>query len=284
MATQNPSNKPGLGAMPVVLLLLVQLLAFWRAWQWYVNRIWESPEEALALVVVLTVLCVCAIQRLRAQPGVRPPWGLLSIGFGLYTLLTLISAPMLLRTAAAVLTVGATMYAVGFGGRKQVPRPRAALWGLLLLCMPLVPTLQFYLGYPARLISAAITVVLLNANGYAVIQEGVFLRWNGELIQFDAPCSGITMLWAAWLICCVFALLQGFNVLRTGLMLAGATLITLLGNSFRAASLFYLELDVAFAAQAWMHEAVGLIVFAGIITSLYSASIWLAQAFVSPAR
>ena len=113
--------------MPVVLLLLVQLLAFWRAWQWYVNRIWESPEEALALVVVLTVLCVCAIQRLRAQPGVRPPWGLLSIGFGLYTLLTLISAPMLLRTAAAVLTVGATMYAVGFGGRKQVPRPRAAL-------------------------------------------------------------------------------------------------------------------------------------------------------------
>ena len=68
--------------------------------------------------------------------------------------------------------------------------------GLALLGLPMAASLQFYLGYPMRVASGAVALVLLRLSGIPVVREGVYLRWGGELVMIDAPCSGIRMLWA----------------------------------------------------------------------------------------
>jgi hypothetical protein len=75
-----------------------------------------------------------------------------------------------------------------------------AFWGLIALALPVLPSLQFTLGYPMRVISATLAVGLLQAQGLMVARQGTFLLWRDEMVQFDAPCSGVSMLWASLLL------------------------------------------------------------------------------------
>jgi hypothetical protein len=43
------------------------------------------------------------------------------------------------------------------------------------------------LALPPRLVSAALTVALLQAQGLVIDRQGIFLVWRDEMIQFDAP-------------------------------------------------------------------------------------------------
>src|SRR5262249_62177978 len=92
--------------------------------------------------------------------------------------------------------------------RKQPP---AALWGLAALALPILPSLHFMLDYPLRLASAALAVGLLRAHGLAVEQQGTLLVWHGATVEFDAPCSGVNMLWAGLLFT-----LMGCSLLQLG--------------------------------------------------------------------
>ena len=57
------------------------------------------------------------------------------------------------------------------------------------------------------------TVGLLQAQGLAVARQGTFLLWRDEMVQFDAPCSGVNMLWAGLLLT-----LMGCVLFRLGAM------------------------------------------------------------------
>ena len=53
-------------------------------------------------------------------------------------------------------------------------------------------------------------VKVLQMHGIGVTRQGTFLLWRGEMVQFDAPCSGVNMLWAGLLltlaVCVLFRL------------------------------------------------------------------------------
>ncbi|WP_034923523.1 archaeosortase/exosortase family protein, partial [Candidatus Accumulibacter vicinus] len=57
-------------------------------------------------------------------------------------------------------------------------------------------SLQFYGGYPLRVLAGSLAVALLQLNGLAVERAGAVLLWDGRQIAIDAPCSGLRMLWA----------------------------------------------------------------------------------------
>src|ERR1700738_5023470 len=82
------------------------------------------------------------------------------------------------------------------------------------LALPVLPSLQFTLGYPMRIISAALAVPLLRAHGLDVARQGTFLLWRDEMIQFDAPCSGVNMLWAGLLLTPVGCVLLRLHPLK----------------------------------------------------------------------
>jgi len=135
------------------------------------------------------------------------------------------------------------------------------LWGLLLLALPLVPTLNFYLGYPLRVLVGDVASALLQLNGLAVTRDGAALVWDGKQVSIDAPCSGIKMLWTGLYSSCALAMLLRLEGWRFVLLVTCAVLVVLLANILRATALFYVE--AGFLPQAApAHEAIGVVVFA----------------------
>ncbi|HZN05333.1 MAG TPA: hypothetical protein VFB65_01050, partial [Pyrinomonadaceae bacterium] len=71
--------------------------------------------------------------------------------------------PPLARAGLAFTAIAVTVSVVRFGKPLH-----PGVLGLLWLSLPLVPSLQFYLGYPLRLLVAAVAAPILRLGGFAV--------------------------------------------------------------------------------------------------------------------
>ena len=230
--------------------------ASWDAWRWYALRVAAAPEEAASLALTVAFLGVIGVARV-SRPAPPHPLPLLTIAF----LLALYAAghavlPPIARAAIAVATTLSCLYVAAF---KE--RPPIAFWGLVALALPALPSLQFTLGYPMRVISAALTVALLQAHGLAVERQGTFLLWREETIQFDAPCSGVNMLWAELLLTLMGCVLLRLSILKVTFAVALSVGLAIACNALRAASLFYVEAGLVPQAPAWWHEGIGIAAF-----------------------
>jgi exosortase/archaeosortase family protein len=240
--------------------LLVQaavIAATWDAWRWYFGRIAAAPEEATALGVLTLVLAVLGLPRLaRGEPGTGVPLLplalLLALYAGSYGVL-----PPILRCAIAVI---AALFPLSIAAFRRPPP--LALWALATLALPVLPSLQFTLGFPMRVVCAGLAAALLQMQGLAVAHEATFLAWRGASVQFDAPCSGVNMLWAGLLLTLAACTLMRLDVVRTTAVLACAIALNLTANVVRAVSLFYIQAGLVDFGASWWHEAMGLLAFA----------------------
>jgi exosortase/archaeosortase family protein len=241
--------------MPAALALPALLIAFWDAWRLLAGRFGDGPS-ALPLILVLLLVAIPAIRRILAGDAPAVPLLLLCSGLGLY-LAASVGGPVLARIAVAVSIFVLVCYRVAAG--RSPPAPLA---GLALLVMPVLPSLDFYLAYPMRLMCATLAAGLLRLNGLAVSVEGVALRWNGSLLMFDAACSGVRMLWAASFMVSAIGLAAGFGPWLYARALLVALALAIAGNALRAASLFYVENGFVQRLQGpVVHEAVGIAAF-----------------------
>jgi len=237
--------------MPGRWALGLLALACWDGWRLLAGRIEDASGAALALAL----LAGLGWGWWRAED--RVPEGLVAGSLALYAVAT-VSGPVLLQIGVMVTAV--TLLIWHATGRRS---PRLPVIGLVLLALPILPTLDFLLAYPLRRVSAVLTVGLLRLNGVAVDVEGVALDWQGKLLLFDGPCSGIRMLWAALVLASVLAVAGRFGPWRYARALGLAVAIAVAGNALRAASLFYLENGfVAPLRGPVAHEAVGVMAFA----------------------
>lgn len=249
--------------MHPAIALLILIAAFWESWRWLVQRTWSTPDEAITLVAMIVVVAGSAVRtslhRGKSEKMLRPlPLLPLAAALVLYAL-AVGRVPPILSAAVAVTSVLAAIHVAGHGRR-----PPVAFWGLCCLVLPVVPTLQFYLGYPMRVVSAILTVPLLQLNGLDVTLDGTALIWQGRHIQFDAPCSGVTMAWAGMLLVFAVATVRAYDtraLLRTAFL--GLRLL-LVANVLRAASLFYLETGLLPWNGEIMHQAIGLAAFGAV--------------------
>jgi exosortase/archaeosortase family protein len=248
-------NKKNLNQF--LMILLTPIIGFWHAWAWYFNRIAYSLEEGIGLFAIFTLIIFYSVRWIIQCQSIFKfslwPIALLLI---VYSFSFLFSFPSMIQAAIAFLTLLIMIYWGAFG-----QHPPLSFWMLIMTSLPVIPSLQFYLGYPARLLSASLTVPLLQLNGISVQRHGTYLFWNGEIMQFDAPCSGITMLWATLMITLMISFFYRFNVFKTFLSILIACIFVLLGNVLRATSLFYLENSSIFLKKSWMHEAIGVSTF-----------------------
>jgi exosortase/archaeosortase family protein len=246
-----------------LLALAAIVPACWSAWLELAARV-TGPAALLPPVLVLCALATPLLKRPASMRDVTLAPLILLLATHV---LAVLFAPPIFRIAPASLAVCWCLHAA-----SDARAPRAAFYGLVLLALPVLPTLEFYAAYPARLAAIEASATLLRMNGIAVGVEGLALRFGGELIQFDAPCSGVRMLWTCWFLASALAYLHEFALWRYALALTLATLFALAGNILRATSLFYLEaglLDVGDAA--WLHAAVGIAAFAMTALLLFMA-------------
>ncbi|MCG3206180.1 MAG: hypothetical protein KCHDKBKB_02909 [Elusimicrobia bacterium] len=244
-------------------LLAFLAIPFWPVVGWYVFRLSQSPEELGGLFAIL----LATIFVLKDKRQSNEPTSVQSIDA--YTSLLILGyaclfhfVPPLVRAIFAM-TVVARILSVSF--LRQ--RIHIGLWMLLILSLPVIPSLQFYLGYPLRMLVAQIALPLIRASGFSVIQEGACFNFGGELVWIDAPCSGIKMLWAALLLASAYSCFYRLNGIRTIVAVISATGLAIVANAIRAAALFFTEAHIL-KAPTWFHEGTGLVVFGALALSM----------------
>lgn len=279
-------------------LLVVELLALWPVWRWYFHRISDQSDEAWGVVALITAVLFTftgvGVSDLPQRRGARGDFAererkknnfleslRVSSAFSASPRL-MVPAFLLLcyalsyhflsplpRAVIAVTAVAATISALRFGNRLH-----PGLWGLLLLALPVLASLQFYLGFPMRALVARLAAPMLQINGFAVSAEGASLNWNGNPILIDAPCSGVKMLWTGFYLTFTLACYYKLNAKRTALACMGAFAAIIVSNTFRAAALFYVEAGAAnLPLPDWTHEGVGVVIFAATAIAIA----WMAQ-------
>lgn len=246
---------------PFVLLLL-QAIAFWPVWRWYAARITDSSDDACGWIALATAGLMLARFKNEWNEHQAKLWlpALLTLGYAF-------SFPFvtpLLRALIAMIAIGATLSVTCFRSTFQL-----SFCGLLLLSLPLMASLQFYLGYPLRTSVTAISSSLLQLGGLAVIREGTCLNWNGNLISVDAPCSGVKMLWTGMCLTFTLACFFRLNLRKTIAAILLSFVAIILGNTLRAVALFYLEAEIIKlpdSISSTAHSAIGVTMF--LLTAL----------------
>ncbi|MEM1293983.1 MAG: archaeosortase/exosortase family protein [Verrucomicrobiota bacterium] len=238
------------------LLPLFVFLAFWPVWRWYVLRMTDGSDEPwglVALVIGGTFLWRVRIELRLTTAGIIAASILLLI----YAV-SFASMPALIRAILALLiiaTLGGTLL-------RHLP-----IWGLFALSLPIIASLQFYLGYPLRIITAASSQWTLNLFGFGIERKATQLLWEGQTIGVDAPCSGIQMLWVGMLLTLSLCAAKQLSWKPTLLCSVAGFLMIVLGNAIRATLLFIKESGMV-RLPDWSHTGIGLVVFALLVWSL----------------
>jgi exosortase/archaeosortase family protein len=250
---------------PFLVSTLV-VAATWDAWRWYVERVWAAPEEAAALALTIAFLAVLAVARPPAPRAPHPiplvPVAILLAGYAAGHAVL----PPIMRAAVAVAT---TLFCFYVAALKE--RPPIAFWAQVALALPVLPSLQFTLGYPMRIVSAVLATALLQVHGLVVARQGTFLVWHGEMVQFDAPCSGVNMLWAGLLLTLMGCVLLRLPAPKVMLAVGLSIILAIAGNVLRASSLFYVEAGLIPDAPGWWHDGIGIVAF----TLSAAVTLWL---------
>jgi exosortase/archaeosortase family protein len=221
-----------LAAVPVIL--------------WYVARMRDGGGEAVGIVPLLFAAYFIFRNRseLSASPG--------ELRSGSVVLLAYAGAfPFLPPLVRALLFIVALALVMGIWRKPGIV-------SLLVLSLPLAASLDFFCGYPLRLVTSVAAEILLGLAGLDVTREGVRLLHGGNEVGVDPACSGLNMLWTAGLFTALLA--SAFELpWRKMLPLGFAALgLSLAANSLRASLLFFPESGLIQMPHI-LHPAIGLI-------------------------
>jgi exosortase len=150
----------------------------------------------------------------------------------------------------------------------------AGLLGLLILALPLQASLNFYLGYPLRLTSGYLGLLLLKSHGLPVTLDGTMFKWGHLLIQIDAPCSGTNLLWMSLYVTFSLSALYGLGRKSTLFFSGVAVATAVVTNACRMTALFYLE-SRTLLDFGWLHPLVGMAAF--LVSTLFM--VWAMKMF-----
>lgn len=265
LAAEHPRVFDGclhIDRLPPVLWLALQASALLPTWLWMARRATDGSDDPLGLLALAALGLLVWRERhaLRAAPVLG--W-MAAAGFGTLAATALRNGlgpvpalPPLASALVAVLALAAGLLAL-------LPRRVAAapVLGLAVLALPLLASLQFYVGYPLRLICAEASRLLLSPLFVQVQREGASLLVDGMPVIVDAPCSGVQMAWFAYFVACSVALWCGVSNRTFLARLPVVCASVLAGNIVRNSLLIGLE-GGGMAPSPFMHEAIGLALLA----------------------
>lgn len=244
------------------LFLFGQFLAFWPVWYWYAQRMLDGSDEPWGILAFATVIMLVTRKGIWNVPSVMT--------LLICSVITAVYAvnygylPPLFRGILAVTATSFLVSSICFGRTIQT-----GIVGLMLVSLPLIASLQFYGGFPIRVITAFVSSQILNLIGYNVQPQGTLLYWLGEVIAVDAPCAGIKMLWTGLYLNFTLAAWRDLGFFATWLSTSVTLFSVFIGNILRATLLFFTESGLVNAPNI-AHQAIGLMVFATVALAVLS--------------
>lgn len=237
---------------PVVLLAALAI-ALWPHWSWMARRLTDGSDEPWGILALITVIVLVA----REWRGLALPSRaalLATATLGMTAAIARWWVPPLIAAAVAMAALATFLVAA----RRD--RPAAPVATLLLLALPVIASLQFYFGYPLRLVTAALAAPVLRALGFAVDATGAAFAYDGGLVLVDPPCAGIGMLWVGSYTAALLSYLGKASALRTLANGVVAAACVFGANVARNVLLFIPE-AVGLGWPEWTHAFIGLITF-----------------------
>jgi exosortase/archaeosortase family protein len=239
--------------------LALHALALWPHGSYLVQRALDGSDDPLGLLALATVAALLVRQRHRLRLTPRLGWLVASMALALAANgAWWLGVPALLGSLLAALSLVCALLAWWPAAQARLP-----LAGLVLLSLPWIASLQFYLGFPLRVITAQLSAWGLKVAGFDATRSGASMLVNGQLVIVDAPCSGVQMAWLAYFTACAAAAATGLCDRQFVRRAAGVGAIVLLGNVARNSVLVALESRPSGLSSAW-HEAIGLAVLAAV--------------------
>lgn len=235
--------------LPVACLLS----ALWPEWLWYGERMTDGSDEPYGLVALVAGFWL--LWRDRRDLRIETRSLLLAVALlGIHVL----ARPWLPSMISALFAIG--ILAVATGSFRSKP----GVWATFALSLPLIASLQFYIGYPLRMAAALSAEAILTLTPLQVTRVGTELYWHSARVGVDPPCSGVEMLWAGLFIVSLLCALRRYSFQRTLLALSVGTLAIVASNCLRVTLLFLKEAE-AVPLPAWTHEGIGIALFGILI-------------------
>ncbi len=218
--------------------------------RWYALRMQDGGEEVAGLVPLVAALWFWFRDRKVLRAASWEAW--------MAVVLLLIQAaayPFLPAILRAVFMIAAV---VCFSGILRKP----GIVCLLFLALPWTASLDFFLGYPLRLLTSINSEILISLAGIEVYRMGVQLLCGGRVVGVDPACSGMNMLWSTGLLTALLAVV--FSLRWRGVAALGivALVLALAGNSLRAAILFFPEAGLVEMPHV-LHAGIGIAISGG---------------------
>ena len=239
-----------------IFIISLSLFATFPTWLWYYKRMLDGSDEPWGIIALLTILFIYIKdfqkkENLKHSPDLILP-SIILIAYGInYAFM-----PKLIQAAIAMTALTATVSCFIDNKKSSL-----GIWGLAMLSLPIIASLQFYAGYPLRILVGEVSVVLLRISGYDVMREGAALIWGNITVIIDAPCSGIKMLWTGGYLVCLLSCIKQLSQVKTILAGAVGIAIIIFGNILRSTALFYTESGLV-KLPDWGHNAIGMVSFA----------------------
>jgi len=250
-----------LDRIPPIGWLALQAAALLPTGWWMARRMADGSDDPLGVLALgaLALLVWGVRHELRCAP--RLGWlAVAGAGTLAATLLRtgigpLHALPPLLASLVALIALAAGLLAV-------MPRRVAAapVLGLAVLALPILSSLQFYAGFPLRVVTAEASRWLLMPF-FEVQREAASLVVDGRLVIVDAPCSGVQMAWCGYFVACVVALWVGRGNRGFLTRLPWVGLVVLGANVLRNSVLVAFEGAGMPLGDTW-HQTIGLVVLA----------------------
>ena len=239
-------------------------VALWPTWWWMGQRMVDGSDDPLGVLALAVLGTLVWQHRLRLRAAPRLGFQVAALAGAVLTTALHAQLPDLL-----VALVGLLSLALGLLAFLPAQVATAPVLGLSVLSLPLLASLQFYAGFPLRVVTAEASRWLLSV-AHTVERSGSSLVVDEQLIIVDAPCSGVQMVWLGYFTACVVALVVGRANRSFLLRLPIVSALVLVGNVARNTVL------VAFQAAgsplpAWGHEVVGLVVLAVVCAGIACA-------------
>jgi exosortase/archaeosortase family protein len=243
-----------LEAVSPLAWLALQAAALWPHWRWAAARVADGSDDPLGLAALATLAVVVwrLEPRLRASP--KPAWLIAAIGATIAATLASFHLPPLIGALLAALAMAAGLRSFMPSGQAVLP-----MAGLAMLALPVVSSLQFYAGFPLRVVTAQLSTWLLQLAGLAAERSGSAMTVQGRLVIVDAPCSGVQMVWMAYFCACAVAAFSGLRDRQLLARLPWVGALVLAGNVLRNSVLVALEAQHEQVSEA-VHQGVGLVV------------------------